>query len=169
MSKRQKRVLVTLAAVLAIAAAIFAFSAQSGPDSSLLSGGVTRWLLSHLNPLYAQMSAAEQRAWLVRWEPVVRKLAHFTEYMLLGLALTLHLRARRPDRPLRRALLLAWALAALYACTDEVHQCFVDSRGLGDPGPARPKARARHEQRNSMTSHRQDRRGVRMDAPAACL
>ena len=129
MSKHQRRVLITLAAVLAIAAAIFAFSAQSGPDSSLLSGGVTRWLLSHLNPLYAQMSAAEQRAWLARWEPVVRTLAHFTEYMLLGLALTLHLRARRPDRPLRRALLLAWALAALYACTDEVHQCFVDSRG----------------------------------------
>jgi VanZ family protein len=75
--------------VLAWAAVIFAFSAIP----SLSSG-------------------------LGAWDLLLRKLAHITEYAILGALL---LRAtRRPG--------LALALAALYAVSDEVHQHVVEGR-----------------------------------------
>jgi VanZ family protein len=52
------------------------------------------------------------------WDLVLRKLAHLTEYAILGLLL-----ARATRRPV-----LAVALAAAYAATDEVHQTFVEGR-----------------------------------------
>ena len=60
---------------------------------------------------------------------MVRKLAHFSEFALLALTLVIHLHyARSWPSPL--ALMgVAWALATLYAGTDELHQMFVDNRG----------------------------------------
>jgi VanZ family protein len=52
------------------------------------------------------------------WDLVLRKLAHLSEYALLGLLL-----ARAVRRPA-----VAVALAAGYAVTDEVHQTFVEGR-----------------------------------------
>ena len=58
---------------------------------------------------------------------VIRKLAHFTEYFLLGLALFRGLRGENRGWTLRWAL-LAVAIAAGYAALDEFHQVFVPSR-----------------------------------------
>lgn len=52
------------------------------------------------------------------WDTILRKLAHVTEYAILG---GLLLRAVRLPG-------LAVALAVLYAVTDEVHQTFVEGR-----------------------------------------
>jgi len=52
------------------------------------------------------------------WDLLLRKLAHLTEYAILGALL---LRATRRTR-------LALALAALYATSDEIHQHFVEGR-----------------------------------------
>jgi VanZ family protein len=52
------------------------------------------------------------------WDLVLRKLAHLSEYALLGLLL-----ARAVRRPG-----VAVALAAAYAVTDEFHQTFVEGR-----------------------------------------
>ena len=65
---------------------------------------------------------------------VVRKGAHFLEYLVLGISLfwtVQDLRMRRgraPDGPAGRAVLAPWAVGALYAVTDEVHQYFVPGR-----------------------------------------
>ena len=65
---------------------------------------------------------------------VVRKGAHFLEYLVLGISLfwtVQDLRMRRgrvPDEPAGRAVLAPWAVGALYAVTDEVHQYFVPGR-----------------------------------------
>lgn len=56
------------------------------------------------------------------WDLVLRKLAHFAEYAILGGLLL---------RALRRPW-LALALGSLYAVTDEVHQTFVRGR-VGSP------------------------------------
>jgi VanZ family protein len=52
------------------------------------------------------------------WDTILRKLAHVTEYAILGGLLQRAL--RRPG--------LAVALGVLYAVTDEVHQTFVEGR-----------------------------------------
>lgn len=56
----------------------------------------------------------------------IRKLGHFTEYLILGLLIVRALRDRRGWQ-LHHAL-LAVALATTYAVTDELHQHFVPGR-----------------------------------------
>lgn len=65
---------------------------------------------------------------------IVRKGAHFLEYLVLGISLfwTMRdlrtLRSRVPDESAGRTVLVPWAIGALYAVTDEVHQYFVPGR-----------------------------------------
>jgi VanZ family protein len=56
---------------------------------------------------------------------VGRKLVHFGEYALLGYLGWRPLRTVMPDR---RAALLAFVLATLYAASDELHQSYVNDR-----------------------------------------
>jgi VanZ family protein len=68
--------------------------------------------------IFALSSIPSLSSGLGGWDLVLRKLAHLTEYAVLGALL---LRAtRRPG--------VSLALAALYAASDEVHQHFVEGR-----------------------------------------
>ena len=53
---------------------------------------------------------------------ITRKIAHFTEYAILGFL------AARAFRPNRRWFLICVALVVVYALVDEYHQSFVPSR-----------------------------------------
>lgn len=55
---------------------------------------------------------------------VVRKGAHFLEYLVLGISLFWTVRDLRK----RASFGIPWAVGALYAVTDEVHQYFVPGR-----------------------------------------
>jgi VanZ family protein len=68
--------------------------------------------------IFAFSSIPSLSSGLGGWDLLLRKLAHLTEYAILGALL---LRATR--RPW-----LSLALAALYAASDEVHQHFVEGR-----------------------------------------
>jgi VanZ family protein len=68
--------------------------------------------------IFAFSSVPSLGTGLGTWDLVLRKLAHLSEYALLGLLL-----ARAVRRPG-----LAVALAAAYAVTDELHQTFVEGR-----------------------------------------
>ena len=65
---------------------------------------------------------------------IVRKCAHFTEYMILGISVKvtaddLLRRSRRGDVQTRAAgILCPWCIGALYAVSDEIHQYFVPGR-----------------------------------------
>lgn len=107
---------------LAIMIFIFIQSALPADLSSLQSGWITAFLskLLHIDP--AVLS------------PVVRKLAHFLEFLLLGIALLWAVRGgasnflrKRMPRPVADGL-LSWIIGALYAVTDEIHQIFVPGR-----------------------------------------
>ena len=107
------RWLLPLGAVLLCMGAVWLFSAQSGTLSSGLSRGVLGLIETELPGFYAL---------LARWgrpEYLLRKLAHFSEYLLLGL--------RRKFSPAVSAL-LAVMLAAGFALTDEWHQLSVPGR-----------------------------------------
>lgn len=65
---------------------------------------------------------------------IVRKGAHFLEYLGLGISLFWTVRdlrmkhGRVPDGLAGRAVLVPWVVGVLYAVTDEVHQYFVPGR-----------------------------------------
>ena len=116
---------VTLVIVIAVMVLIFCFSAQEGEDSSRLSSGVTQWLLTMLMPGYTDLPDAMKLEYLDRIGHIVRKVAHFSEYALLGVTLSAHLHYVIS----RRIVPAGWGIATLYAMTDELHQMFVGGRG----------------------------------------
>ena len=61
---------------------------------------------------------------------LIRKSAHFTEYFIFFLLLYHGFRAsRRVAKWNWSWALIAWLIAAVYSCLDEIHQIFVPSRG----------------------------------------
>lgn len=95
---------------------IFSFSLQTGDESSELSGGIVAWLVGLVCPpdfAYAEIL-----------ETIVRKLAHFTEYTILGVLLSL----TTGETKCRRLILVPWILGACVACCDETIQLFSDGR-----------------------------------------
>lgn len=106
---------------LAWMAVIFAFSAMPGDVSGAQSGRITALVMRLLSLLPGERFAAS--AATVEW--IVRKGAHMTEYAVLFL---LYHRALRLSG-VRRCGLLALALCAAYATTDELHQCITPERG----------------------------------------
>ena len=67
----------------------------------------------------------------------VRKCAHFTEYLALGLSLLFPVKERFEGRaarghegikPVTAAFFSSWIFGTLYAVTDEIHQIFVEGR-----------------------------------------
>ena len=84
-----------------------------------------------LLPLLAAIFPDARPEELHAWHMFIRKLAHFTEYLVLSVLLY---QALRTDRQWRlRTALAALALAAAYAAVDELHQTFVMGR-TGAPG-----------------------------------
>lgn len=85
-----------------------------------------------LVPMFAWLFPHASHATLEAMHGAVRKLGHFTEYLVFGILLAHGLRGDGPQRP--RHAVLAIVLAALYAVTDELHQLFVPGRtaAVGD-------------------------------------
>lgn len=104
---------------------IFYFSSQPAKVSGNLSGGIAYRLVSLAESVSGQDWGEEQKLALSRQiDFPVRKLAHLTEYALLGLALAYW----------RRIYVFVQLLGSFYAASDELHQLFVPGRAgrIGD-------------------------------------
>ena len=108
---------------------IFMFSAQPAEESSAVSGSLTEWLVSAVTPDFHELSPKQQEALVEDWHNVIRKIAHLTEYGILGMLLTASLLVSNV-RP-RLSAGIAGGVSLLYAASDEVHQLFIESRGPG--------------------------------------
>ena len=95
---------------------IFSFSLQSGEESGALSGGIVAWVVGLFFP--------EDFAHIELVHFLVRKAAHFTEYFILGVLLSLTVR----EAKWKRILLAPWLMGTLVACCDETIQLFSDGR-----------------------------------------
>ena len=127
MGKRWSIVLSAIA-VVAMCAFIFFMSAKPAVESDAMSMGIVDRIVRFFVPDFDQMDAATQLQTAKSIEHVIRKMAHFSEYTLLGLLVTnLVRRIGRPSSTLAGAG-VAWAFSTLYAVTDEVHQIFVPGR-----------------------------------------
>ena len=63
---------------------------------------------------------------------IVRKAAHFTEYMILGISLAVNVmdwrKSKGADLSTFALWRTAWLIGTIYAVTDEIHQYFVPER-----------------------------------------
>lgn len=123
MAKRIYRLLLWLG-VTAVAAAIFAFSAQNKDASVNVSSRVAQTVIEVVDPDFCLRPAQEQQNILDFVDKLLRKCAHFLEYAALGFFIRLLVGCFGLKPPTR----ISWLLGTLYACTDELHQYFVAER-----------------------------------------
>ncbi len=140
--KRKYRVILLAALVLVWMGVIFAFSSQDGAASSETSGRVVKVVITVIKPDFNSLAKSEQISFRDMVTFFVRKGAHFTEYMILGVLLFLLYHEWRPkifqapkkenthimQLRLHRVLLAAWVTGTLYATSDEFHQMFTGGR-----------------------------------------
>lgn len=96
---------------------IFLFSAQTGQESSQ-SSGLIEQLLHYFSFIPSSIFGIELGI-------IIRKGAHFTEYMILyGLMFNV----MKDQLSFKKSLVFSLIGTFLYACSDEVHQYFVPGR-----------------------------------------
>ena len=121
MTKRRILWIVTIA----WAVVIFCFSAQPAADSGQMSSSLTERVIQ-LFANESEMSPPERQALFETVQFILRKSAHFAEYMILG-CLTFML-CKTYDLLISHCILIAFCASSLYAISDEVHQMFVPGR-----------------------------------------
>ena len=119
------RAIFVLLLLVATFTAIFYFSSQEGITSNELSQQVIRKIIDFLGPT-KDLSDAEKMELVYTWNPIIRKVAHFSIYTLVGIwgmALMCTYNISNKKR-----WILSLEMGILYAALDEFHQSFVSSR-----------------------------------------
>lgn len=111
--------------VVALMGVVYAFSAQAAVDSDRTSDGVIRWLMTHFDAAFSDISPEEHAQRIEHWTHAVRKMAHFLIFAVLGF---LAFAAFLTSLPLERAFPASLGLGVTWGVLDEVHQSFVPGR-----------------------------------------
>ena len=117
-----------LVASIVTAVLIFWFSSKNGGDSHAMSDAVTLHVARALRPDFMKKPVQGQQSYLENLSTIVRKNAHFCEFMLLGFNLMGTMRFYFPRLSDGGCRLRAMGIAVLYAASDELHQMFISER-----------------------------------------
>lgn len=101
---------------------IFLFSSQDADSSTHVSTGILGMIIHWVQPLADQLAGRQMT--FSELEYILRKIAHFSEYALLGASLCVFFSLEKH----RLCWPWAWLTGTVYACTDEIHQLFSDGR-----------------------------------------
>lgn len=115
--------LIKLLLLIIMMLTIFYFSHQNGSASLKLSDGILYRLLCYFieEPyLYFDKKIIDF------FSLILRKMAHFCEFGLLGILIVLNLEEYLDNK--KQIISLAILLSVLYAISDEVHQYFIPNR-----------------------------------------
>ena len=104
---------------------IFNFSAQDGELSGSLSKKVTKFIVNVVSKIKT-MDMATQIRWIEKLHPIIRKLAHFGVYTVVGFSV-MGFMCTFDMRNIFK-LLISFAVGVTYAVTDELHQYFIPGR-----------------------------------------
>ena len=102
--------------LLGIMAFIFGMSGQTGNESGKLSGIFVNAVIRLFVGDYSTMAPDAQLKLFAAISFLIRKLAHFSEYMVLGFCMLLHLQA---GRNVKKSVWLSVCIAWAYAAGDE--------------------------------------------------
>ncbi|MDO5125273.1 MAG: VanZ family protein [Ruminococcus sp.] len=115
---------ILVALVLGWCVVIFNFSSQSATESTETSSDFIEIFCNFIVPEFGDFSGAQRLDFINHLQFAVRKCAHFTTFGILGFLCWFAL--YNIKNKLRYALAVAFSF--LYACSDEIHQIFVDGR-----------------------------------------
>ncbi len=104
-------------------ALIFYMSAQPQLESEATSNLATE-LIYKVYHLLMSSSGMEIEEFFARYGQFIRKLAHFSEFMILAVLIKINYAEYRKDK----TFLMPFLYAAAYAASDEFHQLFVQGR-----------------------------------------
>ena len=104
---------------------IFGFSSQDGETSGGISRNITNTILQFSNK-YNTLKQEEKEQIADKTERIIRKIAHFSIYTLVGLLL-MGILSTYPIKENWR-ILLSVCLGMMYATSDEIHQSFTPGR-----------------------------------------
>lgn len=114
--------IIKLILVILWMALIFIFSNQKADDSSKLSDGLIVKVANIV--IKKDLSTAKKDEIIDRYTTIVRKTAHFTIYLILGI-LVINLLM---EYNIKHIIIISLIICFLYSTSDEIHQLFVDGR-----------------------------------------
>lgn len=109
--------------IIIVCYVIFGFSDQQGQESSSISTIVSRKIVS---AFFKNLSENEFEFKVELIHPFIRKLAHFSIYMLLGILLMCC--SQTYERKNKKKIFSDFMFSFIYACSDELHQHFISGR-----------------------------------------
>ena len=104
---------------------IFCFSSQDGEESSAVSRKVTTAVTQNVKKIQ-DMDSKERELTLNKIEHVIRKIAHFSIFTLVGILMMALMSTY--DISKSKQILVSILVGILYASSDELHQYFVPER-----------------------------------------
>lgn len=105
---------------------IYRFSDQNGETSSNLSKKVVRKFIN-VFPYTKNLSLETKEKIVKNAQPIVRKLAHFSIYTLVGIFIMSFISTYKIH--LKYKFMVSILVGLSYAISDEIHQSFVPNRG----------------------------------------
>ena len=105
---------------------IFKFSSQIAEESDDISNGVLRKIID-VFPYTKELSEEIKIKMVEHGNPIIRKLAHFSIYTLVGVWIMAFMSTF--DIRLYKKWIISMLVGVLYAASDEFHQSFVPGRG----------------------------------------
>lgn len=106
---------------------IFGFSSQDGEKSGGISKRITDFILEK-SAKYNSLEMSEKEQVNKRTERIIRKIAHFSIYTLVGFLL-MALFSTYENIKRKYQIYISTIIGILYAISDEIHQSFTPGRG----------------------------------------
>lgn len=107
--------------IILVSVIIFGFSAQDGEKSGNLSKSIITKIADIIN-----VKENNKNEFIVQGEKVIRKMAHFTIYTLLGICVMGFLSTF--NLKIVKQVIITGIYGFFYATTDEFHQMFINGR-----------------------------------------
>ena len=105
---------------------IFGFSGQNGDESGSISRKITEAVTKNISSVQ-NLEKEEKEKVLKKIEHIIRKLAHFSLYAVIGFLLMSLMSTYKLKQ--KNRILVSCSIGLLYAISDEIHQAFIPGRG----------------------------------------
>ena len=122
-----KKQLIRILLILIWMTIVFLFSNQPGDISEETSRGTTATIIKTV-VRKTSLTESEQEKLIENIDPVIRKLAHYTIYLIGGILIISFMDTL--DKNNKQKIMYSIIVGVIYAITDEIHQYFIVGRSM---------------------------------------